>query len=227
MSLSSEIVLTGLRGSHPLGFLGALGVLRNCSEDSTLPQPARLQWIQKGDWLPVLSFAESVGLDQIFNTLQTGLERSASSRLMQWEEDLKIPVLEFRKFADDAMHEQEVQLLSFLAALVSDAVPESAHAKGSPSPFYMLSGPQKLFKEMRKILQTLLNPDRKLTTREMIEEATMGPWRYADEVHTLGWDPSSERLHAYLAKAPGKTNLGVYGAVWLGFEGLPPLPSGS
>lgn len=47
----TEILMTGLDGSNPLGFLAALGVLK--AVGVRFPQ-ARLSWRDEGVWRPVL-----------------------------------------------------------------------------------------------------------------------------------------------------------------------------
>src|SRR5262249_39060165 len=48
---------------------------------------------------------------------------------------------------------------------------------------------------------------------------------YRDFQHSLGWDPTTERLHALQAESPeDETNSGVSAAVWLAFEALPLFP---
>jgi hypothetical protein len=59
----------------------------------------------------------------------------------------------------------------------------------------------------------------------MDREALFGPWRYEDPQHSLGWDPSAERLHALRSRSPTKdAPQGVAAAVWLAFEALPLFP---
>jgi hypothetical protein len=59
----------------------------------------------------------------------------------------------------------------------------------------------------------------------MFQEALFGPWKYEDPQHSLGWDPSTERLHALRARSPTRdSSEGVTAAVWLAFEALPLFP---
>jgi hypothetical protein len=63
-------------------------------------------------------------------------------------------------------------------------------------------------------------------TAEAFAEALWGPWRYRDRGHTLGWDPETERRHAYEALSPTKTQaIRVRAAVWFAFEALPLFPT--
>jgi hypothetical protein len=93
----------------------------------------------------------------------------------------------------------------------------------------MTSGQQKFLKEARTLARRLAEGisigRRKKTPQEMFREALLGPWRYEDPQHSLGLDPSTERLHALRAKSPTKeASAGVTAAVWLAFEALPLFP---
>ena len=58
------VVLTGLDGSNPLGFLAALGVLNVLADrDGT----ATLQW-RPGDWRPIVASATAADSDALFLT---------------------------------------------------------------------------------------------------------------------------------------------------------------
>lgn len=60
-----------------------------------------------------------------------------------------------------------------------------------------------------------------------VHEALYGPWTYLDQTHPLGWDPNSERDHAFRAQEPesDKKNRSVRFAVWLAHFALSILPS--
>src|SRR5450759_3009297 len=63
------------------------------------------------------------------------------------------------------------------------------------------------------------------SSAESYREALFGPWRYEDDQHSLGWDPSTMKLGAFTYKAPtSMANAGVRAAVWLAFESLPLFP---
>jgi len=55
-----------------------------------------------------------------------------------------------------------------------------------------------------------------------LEEALFGPWRYERSLPVLGWDNAQARDYALRASDPSKDKkLGVPGADWLAFRGLP------
>ena len=52
---TDSVVLSGMDGSNPLGFLAALGLLRVLDDNNVDPKCApRLSWADHGRWLPVL-----------------------------------------------------------------------------------------------------------------------------------------------------------------------------
>ena len=154
------LVLSGLRGSHLLGFLATLGVLKICSSPNIIPQPVKLGWIQGSDWNPVLQFEDEIEFSKLLELLKSGLEKTLESPLIQWQEDLRIEFGEFRDFSSLAVEERDMDTLSFLAALDCDAVLEEEGTTVLPTPFYTLSGQQRFFKELRKSLRALSNPGR-------------------------------------------------------------------
>jgi len=58
-----------------------------------------------------------------------------------------------------------------------------------------------------------------------LREALFGPWKYADNQHSLGWDPATILMGAFTPKAPtSMSKTGVRAAVWLAIESLPFFP---
>jgi hypothetical protein len=60
----SDILLTGLTGSHPLAALAAFGLLRVCGESQAIG-PAWLFWKREADWLAVLRTESPVTSDDL------------------------------------------------------------------------------------------------------------------------------------------------------------------
>jgi hypothetical protein len=77
----------------------------------------------------------------------------------------------------------------------------------------------------QRFLADVLKTSAQLNTVKSYEEALFGPWRYQDDQHSLGWDPSTLKLGAFTYRAPTTmANTGVRAAVWLAFESLPLFP---
>ena len=68
----------------------------------------------------------------------------------------------------------------------------------------------------------MVNALREGVTRDDLDEAIFGPWRYTRALPVLQWDSSQTRDYALRAGDPSKEKkLGVPGADWLAFRGLP------
>src|SRR5215475_11767251 len=60
----ADFLCTGLYGSHPLGALAALGMLRVATR-LPLPQPVRLSWMVQSDWVARLHVPGAVSEDAV------------------------------------------------------------------------------------------------------------------------------------------------------------------
>ncbi len=116
--------------------------------------------------------------------------------------------------------------MDMLAALASDIVDDGGKLR--PTAFDLTSGNQRILQSIRILSgepETGKGKPNPLT-RDAVEEALIGPWKYRDANHSLGWDPNSQRLHALRGKLPekDKENRSVRGAVFLASQALPLFP---
>jgi hypothetical protein len=226
----NELLLTGLTGSHPLGFLAAIGLLRCCER---LPGvgPSRLFWRRDADWCAVVQTDSPLSPDDLVVALVTRQLGRAARPELYWADDLKTDLDTYRAAAAAAVQEALAghrEYADYLAAFACDAGADS-EGELRPTAFHMTSGQQKFLKEVRGLAGRLTAgvsvSRRRKGAAEMFREALFGPWRYEDPQHSLGWDPTTERLHALRGKSPTKEpSQGVAGAVWLAFEALPLFP---
>jgi hypothetical protein len=226
----NHIELTGLQGSHPLGALAAFGLLRCCEEMDGF-RGARLGWRQAAGWRAVLRTDRPATAEELVSALAARQKGRADSRELNWARNIKTASASYRSALEEARnstHPGERGYADFLAAFASEpGVDEDGQLE--PTAFYMTSGRQEFLKEARTLAGKLANGvsigRQKKTCEGMFREALLGPWRYEDPQHSLGWDPSTERLHALRAKSPTKEGSeGVTAAVWLAFEALPLFP---
>jgi hypothetical protein len=116
--------------------------------------------------------------------------------------------------------------VDMLAAFASDLVDDGGALRSTA--FDLTSGNQRILQSIRVLAgepETAKGkPD--LLTRDAIEEALIGPWKYRDAHHSLGWDPNAQRLHALRGKLPekDKENRSVRAAVFLASQALPLFP---
>lgn len=141
----------------------------------------------------------------------------------------------FQSIACAALTSDNPRNADTFAALASDAL----HAISLESSLLDLtSGNQSLLKSVRELAAVLTNgaelpttPTNKLrdahdAAHASFREALIGPWLYQNDDHSLGWDPSTQRLHALRNMVPeqDKANRSVRAAVFLASQALPLFP---
>jgi hypothetical protein len=230
----NDIPLTGLIGSNPLGALAAFGLLRVCSEISDL-MVSRLYWsrdldgIPMDDWVAVLRVPNEIGRIELIENLVTH-QKNRSFGVFEWSRDIRISPQEYHEILSE---NAEISTLhdrldaDYFAAFGSEIVTDGSKGLVKPTAFHMTSGQQKFLENICKISTALRSGDACI---KAFEEALFGPWRYEDRYHSLGWDPSTERLYAYRYKDPSKKTRddsprSVIGAVWFAVESLPLFPT--
>jgi hypothetical protein len=220
------IELTGLRADLPIGAMAAFGVLRLCS--AAVPG-TKLAWQEGGSsWHTILYPGAEMSREGLVKVLLTEVSRHASVPVWEGRDQIKgVSREEFRKAARDAIEAGERQKSDWLAAFANELVYEEGEVI-EPTPFDMSVARQKFLADAVKLAQVLANMKRgknDKTPAEDFEEALFGPWRYSDDQHSLGWDPSTMKFGAFTYKAPtGMANSGVRAAVWLAFQSLPLFP---
>lgn len=220
-----QIVLGGLDGSNPLGFLAALGLLRVLDTRSGATDRPRLGWVDEGRWRPVLHLQNDAvdPVEQVIEDLASW--RDAPELGLHYKEtgakaiyDLKAPpdvFLTFARQARDAAVPGSRRQADFAAAYATDvAVDGSGSTK--PTALHFTSGQQKFLEMVRELADGVVADD----IREM-----MVSWRYESPLPVLRWDVAGERIYALSAANPSKDKaLGVPGANWLAFQALPLFP---
>ena len=226
----SEIILAGLQGSHPLGALAAFGLIRCCQEMEGFVG-AKLAWQKGADWFAVLHTEQSRDAEELIQALAKRQKERPSAPEVNWTNNIKTAPEVFVKAAKEAqleLAEGKRGFADFLSAFTCE-IQDYDGDKLVPTLFYMTSGKQEFLKEVRNLSKSLANGVRvgriRKTTDDMFREALCGPWKYEDPQHSLGLDPSTERLQALRAKSPTKErSVGITAAVWLAFESLPLFP---
>jgi len=243
-----HLKLTGLKGSHPLGALAAFGLLGCLSEASEFGIP-RLHWERQDDWLAVLTTEQPVSRENLANHLIKRMGTWHNRCEFTWGDKIDTDPQRFADTARDAVDKatsQDRRKADFFAAFGCELIIPNGKLK--PTAFQMTSGPQAFLKLLCELAASLSETPTKIGEKSKSErakkaeeekrkkrefeiqssfhEALFGPWRYKDDQHSLGWDPTMERLHALRSKAPtkDKENLSVRAAVWLAAEALPLFP---
>lgn len=141
----------------------------------------------------------------------------------------------FQLIACAALTSDNARNADAFAALASDAL----HAIDlEPSLLDLTSGNQSLLKSVRDLAAILANaaslptsPTKKQqdahdAAHASFREALINRWLYKDDDHSLGWDPTAQRLHALRNMVPeqDKSNRSVRAAVFLASQALPLFP---
>lgn len=221
MSKTTEIELTGLTGSSPIGALAAFGLLRLCSEIEALSQ-AKLGWRRYDDWFAVLSLPEGVGKEALVELLSEHLKTQPTD-VFDWSEDIRITKERYQEILQecvDAASFGDRRFCDYLAAFASEIAVDNAKGLVKPTLLYMTSGQQKFLGSALELSETYRKDQ-----SEKLNEALFGPWLYRDKQHALGWDPAAERMYALRHKKPGdETPTSVSAAIRLALEAIPLFP---
>lgn len=222
----SELRLTGLDGKNPVAFLAALGALNVLADraNASCPEP-KLVWVAEGTYRPaildgpdrtalldllmndVASFRSEPALDLRY---QKGGDGSAAH-------DLKPPPAVFANYLRTLLGLPDPRRsLAFAAAFATD-VAEDNNGNVKPTALHFTAGQQEFLAMVNVLVDGVTPAD--------MEEALFGPWRYERGLPVLQWDNASSREYALRATDPSKDKkLGVPGADWLAFRGLPFIP---
>ncbi len=221
MTSPNDLVLSGLDGGNPLGFLAALGTLRTATR---LEPSARLGWSLADGWRPFLrSGLTRVELaaalhDELARLALVGWPETGLGSERALAKDLTLPVTEYREWIREALGQGDDLRMEWAAALASDGAPRRDGSVQDTELRTMSGAGHQHFLET---FRTLAGE----TSVGQLEEALFGPWRYRDTGSALRWDPADDRRHALRWGDPSKEpNLTVRGANRLAVEAVPLFP---
>ena len=212
--------LAGLEGTNPLGFLAALGVQVAFADEDEQP---RLWW--SDDLTPRAAVDEGFTVERIVDQALSIVARWEKSpavnprrpdgSVMPKGEELKLGPSDIRNClrSSPAHHGNDDSSGALMSALLAEgSLDKQGVAK--PSDLYFTAGQQKFLDTTRKILRG--------ATREDMVGGLAGPWSYASELPSLGWDVVDDRVYALRANNPGpekkRTNPGPEALAVLGLS---------
>jgi hypothetical protein len=220
-----QISLTGLRPDLPISVMAAFGLLRICSRLLDNQEP-RLAWVDSGSGLnAALQTKEKLSHNELIAVLLKGISETVKCGSLNWTDQLKLEkVMDFAdkaKKALDASTCLKREEADWFASFGSDLV-KNDEGELRTTPFDMSVARQKFPSDAIKLGSSLMNDEK---SRDYFHEAVFGPWKYADDQHSFGWDPTTMKMGAFTHKAPtGMANTGVRAVVWLAFESIPLFP---
>ncbi len=216
----TSLLLTGLDGANPLGFLAALGVLNVLADALPPGVTPKLAWTYRGAWRPVVSCGDDpLSFESLAKKVMADLAMWKKEPAIDLEydgvRDLKPPPSVYRAFLERLVAKAEPERrrsVDLAAALATDvAVDGSGNTK--PTALHFTAGQQKFLAMVKELVEE--------TRVEDVIEALRGPWRYSRSLPVLKWDATVFREYALRADDPSKEEPnGVPGADWLAFRGL-------
>ena len=223
-SHTSPLVLNGLDGSNPLGFLAALGVFRTATH--ALPDiNIRMKWkIDHGSWRPLLMSRLELSADILLDRLAPFLKAMAGHPAFAFADDLALPAEEFRAVARKAFAQASQTdriFADFISAFGCEALTTSDRQPNiQDTALRTMSGAghQHFLGFMRQLVEQ--------TDIGHLRDALFKQWMYEDDKPSLRWDPADDRRYALRWKEPsGDPVRTVRGANRLAIEALPLLPT--
>ncbi|HEY0233375.1 MAG TPA: hypothetical protein VGC55_19160 [Dokdonella sp.] len=227
--MTHELLLAGIDGANPLGFLAALGTLRTAVRSAENATAFRLRWIEHANaWRPVLIATSPLDPDTLVTRLQAQLARSADDPAFALGDDPSVPLDDYRRYARRAAAAAltgDRAWADFAAAFASE-VPLNDDGRVPDTALRTMSGAghQHFIKFMRNFIDQ--------TQPRHLHKTLFEEWRYDDPVQnmTLRWDPSDDSRYALRWSDPsGDPERRQTGSMWganrLAIEALPLMPT--
>lgn len=230
------LLLCGLDGANPLGFLAALGVLRTLT--FAWPQrDVRLSWVtHTGAWRARLHaqnplLTEHIDSRQVVvGSLQSALKGFMDDPAIAFpEKNVKVEPREFRAYVEQLSQAEAVSRDSWdlAASFGTDGATESRGAnqgKIKRSSLQMVNGGKR--QDYFPIIRNLINK----CSEEHLDQTLFHSWKYADSMvaMNLRWDPVDDRRYALRWDDPSDTRTrksgSQLGANRLAIQSLPFFP---
>jgi hypothetical protein len=223
----SELVLTGLDAKNPLGFMAALGALNALADrrGPDAPEP-KLGFRTGGSYVPaIFNGPDREGLvDVLLDDLRSFRAEPAIEKMRYRKEsgkgaeahDLKPPKGLYGRYLKELVETGSARSLAYAAAFATDVALDN-NGNTKPTALHFTAGQQEFLAMITDLIAGVGEDD--------LIEALFGPWTYTRPLPVLQWDNASARDYALRASDPSKDKkLGVPGADWLAFRGLPFFP---
>jgi hypothetical protein len=217
--VTHRIQLPALVGSHPLAALASFGLLRLITDRD---ETAKLGFTMEDDWVAFIEVQRFDSIDAILDEAVAWIRSDGLDTILRWTgDDVRVLPSEYRSALRNSLAENNVSLASFLTAFAADGAVDGQKGQIKPSAFYMVSGQQSFLNCLREILIRVRSD-----AASAFRETLVGPWSYQTSLHSLGWDPNTERLYALRHRSPtSEKPTCVAGAVLLALWALPLFPT--
>lgn len=216
--MSGPLVLTGLDGTNPLGFLAALGVIDVLTRSG---RSSRMGWTS--DLVPNPIITEVEGADDLIGVLDADRQRWLESVVLTGPASAPLDDVRPGPGVDSTWAVEVVASLTdgradadlFSGLLAEGAVDRKGNTK--PTHLHFTAGQQRFLVMARELCERL--------DEARFREAVVGPWRNDSVLPSLSWDVRGGRPYALRASDPSKVKrTSVPGADWLALLGLSSVP---
>ena len=217
------LVLNGLDGSNPLGFLAAVGTLRTVA----LAKPDALwcmKWLMHdGAWTPALSADGPVSATTLVDLLCRELQLKSTPEF-DFDKNLNVKPEQFKDVAETTQSKaqpQDRRYADFVAAFGCELYETRYRKSIQDTALRTMSGAghQHFLGTMKQLVQG--------TQSAHLRSSLFESWSYSDAKLGLRWDPEEDRRYALRWDNPsdGSGVKTVRGANRLAVEALPVLPT--
>lgn len=215
------MILSGIDGANPLGYLAALGTLRLVGESNP---SVKMRWVQDQFWRP-----EIVGLDEFdessFCAMVVAEPPVPALNFIEALDDRNITVnaTTFRRLVVKAAESAafgDRRAADFAASFGSECCEDARKNRIEYTSFCFITGSgHQDFLETMRALTTKVSADD-------VRNALFSRWNYSDKGSSMRWDPTDAREYALRWDNPGPEGVWtVWGANRLAIEALPFFPS--
>lgn len=225
--MPNEILLSGIDGANPLGFLAALGTLRTLARSSNA---AALHWTKHANaWRPILTTEAPAQAEELVDQLHKKLKASIPAEVFALGDNPSVPLDVFRSYAEAAARtalDGDRTRADFATAFAGEFPPSDKDGRVPDTALRTMSGAghQHFLKFMRNFVEQTLPGH--------LHKTLFEHWRYDDPVQnmTLRWDPSDDSRYALRwadpSGDPERKSIGsMWGANRLAIEALPLFPT--
>ncbi len=228
-SSSGQMILEGLDGANPLGFLAAIGTLRLLQAQDG-DGSIHMGWEDTpSGWRPVLTGFVGDESD-LCDALHCSLTRRTSTILdigvasggKKHSNKFPFDAVRFKLALADSVRDAGTRAdADLLAALGADFYPDPKSGEFQCTAFKMVRSGDSSGQGMLHYAKAI----RGQADEHALRHALFKPWRYRDEGFSLRWDPIENQSHALRWSDPSTSKLGTEASAnCLAFEGLPCLP---
>jgi hypothetical protein len=216
----SRILLRGIDGSNPLGYMAALGTLRLLSASVA---GVRMHWLQDGAWRPQLSGLEEPGEEALCELLANTAGVPAELIMKALGKNITVDRLTFERFVQEVHAHtrfEERRAADFATSFGSEVCDDEKKGRIEYTLFCFITG-----SGHQDFLDTMRALGEKVTAKHL-HQALFEPWRNSDKGLSMRWDPGDAREYALRWSDPGPEGAWtVWGANRLAIEALPLLPA--